>query len=94
MLLYGSLSGEPISFSPRHLMTPGAGVDGFWLGNFMERQSLLKKLRLVRTITKLIGDGILASEIESSFPLDEIRQAVAEAEQPGGKILLRIGESG
>ena len=94
MLLYGSLSGEPISFSPRDLMTPGAGVDGFWLGNFMERQSLLKKLRLVRTITKLIGDGILASEIESSFPLDEIRQAVAEAEQPGGKILLRISESG
>ena len=53
-----------------------------------------KKLRLVRTITKLIGDGILASEIESSCPLDEIRQAVAEAEQPGGKILLRISESG
>ena len=92
MLVYGSLSGEPISFSPRDLMTPGASVDGFWLGNFMEKQPLLKKLSLVRTITKLIAEGTLASEIGSSFPLDEITQAVAEAEQPGGKTLLRISE--
>ncbi|MBC8289101.1 MAG: zinc-binding dehydrogenase, partial [Planctomycetes bacterium] len=92
MLVYGSLSGEPIQFSPRDLMTPGAGVDGFWLGNFMETQSLLKKLSLVRTITKLNGEGVLASEIGSSFPLDEIAQAVVAAEQPGGKTLLRISE--
>ena len=65
MLVYGSLSSEPISFSPRDLMTPGASVDGFWLGNFMEKLPLLKKLSLVRTITKLIGEGILASEIGS-----------------------------
>lgn len=92
MLVYGSLSGQPIQFSPRDLMTPGASVDGFWLGNFMEKQPLLKKLSLVRTITRLIGQGTLASEIESSFPLDEITQAVAAAEQPGGKTLLRISE--
>lgn len=90
MLVFGSLSGKPFQFSPRTLMTPGASIDGFWLGNFMEKQSLLKKLSLVRTITKLIGDGTLTSEIGASFPLDEITQAVATAGQSNGKTLLRI----
>lgn len=90
MLAYGSLSGDPLQFSPRELMTPGASIEGFWLGNFMEKQSLLKKLGLVRTITKLIIDGTLASEIGSSFQLDDVAKAVQAAENSGGKTLLQM----
>lgn len=90
MLAYGSLSGAPLQFSPRDLMTPGASLEGFWLGNFMEKQPLLKKLSLVRTITKLVLDGTLASEIGSTFPLEEVEQAVNAAEASNGKTLLQI----
>jgi NADPH:quinone reductase-like Zn-dependent oxidoreductase len=92
MLAYGSLSGEPLQFSPRDLMTPGASLEGFWLGNFMEKQPLLKKLSLVRTITKLILDGTLASEIGSVFPLNEIEKAIRAAETSSGKTLLQISD--
>lgn len=92
LLLFGSLSGEPIQFSPRDLMTPGAIVRGFWLGNYMEKQSLLKKLSLVRTITRLIGSGILTSDISSSYPLEEITAALTNAARPGGKTLLQISD--
>lgn len=92
MLAFGSLSGEPLQFSPRELMTPGASLEGFWLGNFMEKQTLLKKLSLVRTITKLIVDGTLASEITSVFRLAEIEQAIQDAENFSGKTLIQIAD--
>ncbi|MHC4878819.1 MAG: zinc-dependent alcohol dehydrogenase family protein [Planctomycetota bacterium] len=94
LLVFGTLSGEPLSFSPRDLMTPGGTVTGFWLGNYMESLKLPAKLGLVRTIAGLVRDGVLASEVAESFSLEDASAAVKHAEQPGhrGKVLLRIGD--
>jgi NADPH:quinone reductase-like Zn-dependent oxidoreductase len=93
MLVFGTLSNEPLSFSPRDLMTPGATLSGFWLGHWMAGQNLVGKLKLIRTLTSLILDGTLASDVGESFPLDRIADAVRSAEKPGrhGKTLLKIG---
>lgn len=93
MLLYGTLSGEPLRYSPRDLMVAGAAVEGFWLGNYMARLRLPARLHLVHTLSKLILQGVLASEIGKTFALEQFGLAVAAAEQParGGKILLAIG---
>ena len=95
LLVFGTLSADPMSFPPRELMGPAATVEGFWLTNHMDRLRLLSKLRLVRQVGKLIRDGVLASEVGQVFPLTEVRDAVAASEQPGrrGKILLRIGDA-
>jgi NADPH2:quinone reductase len=92
MLAFGTLSGEPITVPSRTLMTPGASISGFWLGNYMETLTLPAKLKLVRTVSGLIREGVLASEIGDSFPLEEVVAAVQAAETPGrgGKILLNI----
>jgi NADPH:quinone reductase-like Zn-dependent oxidoreductase len=94
MLLYGTLSDAPLSFSPRRLMGPGARIEGFWLTNYMNGLGLLSKLRLVKQVGRLVRDGVLASEVGATFPLAQVREAVAASEQPGrrGKVLLRIGE--
>jgi NADPH:quinone reductase-like Zn-dependent oxidoreductase len=93
MLVFGTLSNEPLSFSPRDLMTPGATLSGFWLGHWMAGQNLVGKLKLIRTLTSLILDGTLASDVGESFPLDRIADAVRSAEKSGrhGKTLLKIG---
>jgi NADPH:quinone reductase-like Zn-dependent oxidoreductase len=93
MLVFGTLSSDLLSFSPRELMSRDATVSGFWLGHWMARQKLIGKLRLVRTITGLIREGVLVSEVGESYPLDRIADAVREAERPGrgGKTLLRMG---
>lgn len=95
MLVFGTLSGEPLAFSPRELMTPGASVEGFWLPNFMGRLRLPGKLRLVRQVASLLRDGTLASEIGATFPLERIVEAVRAAEEPGrtGKVLLHIADA-
>lgn len=92
MLVYGTLSPEPLTFSSRTLMTIGASVEGFWLSRYMSQCGLLAKLGLMRTLGGLIRDGVLAAEVGASFPLEKVTEAVRAAEEPGkaGKVLLRI----
>ena len=91
MLLFGTLSGEPIQFSSRHVMEQDASISGFWLSNYMAQQGLLFKLKLVRKITGLIQSGILATEIGGQYPLSDVVSAVQAAAAPGvtGKVLLK-----
>jgi len=94
LILYGTLSGDPLPLSPRDLIASSAIVEGFWLGNWMARQNLIGKLKLVRTLTGLILDGVLASEVGRAFSLADIQEAVRTAEKVGrgGKALLKMGD--
>jgi NADPH:quinone reductase-like Zn-dependent oxidoreductase len=95
LLVYGTLSPEPLSFSPRDLMTPGASISGFWLARWLPQMSLLAKLKLIRTVSGLIQDGTLTSDIGEVFSIDQVIDAARAAETSGraGKILLRIGDA-
>lgn len=92
LLVFGTLSEQPLQFSPRDLMTRQATVSGFWLGNFMQSKNLFSKLKLIRQMTKLILDGTLATQIGDSFSLEDIAAATAATSQPG-KTILRINEA-
>ena len=94
MLAYGTLSNEPLVFSPRVLMTTSSKVEGFWLGSFMAGVSLPYKLRLVHRLTQLIQTGVLGTVIARTYTLDQIQDAVQAAEESSvqGKVLLRISE--
>jgi NADPH:quinone reductase-like Zn-dependent oxidoreductase len=96
MLLYGTLSGEPIPLDPRALIVGQKRVEGFWLSEWTARQGVLTMLKLFRQITRLLRAGVLTSEVGATFPLEEIRAAVERAETPGrqGKVLLRMGPAG
>ena len=93
MLVYGTLSAEPLEFSSRVLMTTGSQVEGFWLSQVMQQTGLLAKLKLIGQITQGILAGTLSSPVGNVYPLDDWQSAVRAAEQPGksGKVLLRIG---
>ncbi|MEZ6130491.1 MAG: zinc-dependent alcohol dehydrogenase family protein [Planctomycetaceae bacterium] len=90
LLLYGTLSDQSLTIPPRELMSRQASVEGFWLGNFMERKSLLFKLRLVTRITRLIQNGTLATHIRATYPLTQIEQGIQDAMESGrnGKVIL------
>jgi len=92
MLVYGTLSFEPLSIDPRTLIVGQKRVEGFWLGQWIAQQGLLTKLRLVRTIGRLMSAGVLTSPVSAIYPMEKIHEAVRAAAQPGrpGKIMLRI----
>jgi NADPH:quinone reductase-like Zn-dependent oxidoreductase len=93
MLVYGLLSNEPICFDPRAMIAGKRIIEGFWLGHWMQSRSKLKSVMLFREMTRMIRDGVLATEPGRAFPLDAIHEAAAEAEVVGrkGKPLLKMG---
>lgn len=92
MVIYGTLSGEPIQIDPRQMISGRKVVEGFWLGHWMKDRSIPAALLLFREIAALIRKGVLNSDIGPSFPLARIHEAVAEADRVGrgGKVLLTI----
>jgi NADPH:quinone reductase-like Zn-dependent oxidoreductase len=93
MLVYGTLSGEPLEIDPRLMIAGKRVVEGFWLGHWMRQRSIPAALKLFRDLARLIRAGVLATEVGESFPLESIAAAVRAAEAVGrrGKVLLRIG---
>ncbi|MCA9116170.1 MAG: zinc-dependent alcohol dehydrogenase family protein [Planctomycetaceae bacterium] len=92
MLVYGTLDDQPLSFSPRLLIGRAARIEGFWLSHYMESLGLLSRLKMVRRIAGLVGDGTLRAEVAQSFPLEQVQEAIAASEQSGrsGKVLLNL----
>lgn len=92
LLVFGTLSEEPLCFSPRQLMGPGTSVEGFRLPNYLDTLRLPGKLRLIRQVSRLVCAGVLTSEVAATFPLTDVRAAVqqAEASGRGGKVLLTM----
>jgi len=90
LIVYGTLSSEPLSFSSRLLMSHGSRVEGFWLSRHMTTLGLLAKLKLIGELGKLISAGVLSSQVDATFPLEQVQLAVTAAETPGkaGKVLL------
>ena len=95
MLVYGTLSMEPMSIDPRVLMVNHKTVEGFWLSEWAARQNVVTMLLLIRRIRHLLQAGVLTSDIGATFGLDQIKEAVKQAALPGrqGKVLLKIAST-
>jgi NADPH:quinone reductase-like Zn-dependent oxidoreductase len=92
LLVYGTLSDEPLALDPRVLMVGQKSVEGFWLSEWVRKQRVWTMFGLLRRIGKLLDAGVLASEVGATFPLEQIQAAVQRVATPGrqGKVLLRI----
>jgi NADPH:quinone reductase len=93
LIVYGTLSGEPLRIDPRRMIAAKRMVRGFWLGHWMKERSIPAALLLFREIAALIRAGVLATEVGPKYPLEAIGDAVrrAEAVGRGGKVLLTPG---
>lgn len=93
MLVYGSLSNEPIAIETRRMIAGKRVVEGFWLGHWMRGRSIPQSLLLFRQIAQLIRSGVLSTAVGPSVPLEQVVDAARAAETPGraGKVLLTLG---
>ena len=57
MVVYGTLSGEPIQIDPRLMISGRKVVEGFWLGHWMRDRSIPASLLLFREIAALDSPG-------------------------------------
>ncbi|MDG3002724.1 zinc-dependent alcohol dehydrogenase family protein [Paludisphaera mucosa] len=96
LVVYGSLTDEPIQVDPRSLISSRTSVEGFWLGYWMSERSIPGALLLFREVAALIREGVLDADVGKTYPLDQVGEAVREAAAVGrgGKVLLRMSAAG
>ena len=93
MLVYGTLSGEPIALDPRVLMVGQKSIAGFWLSEWTKSQGIFTMLKLFREVQRLMRGGVLRTEVASTHALEDFQRALTQAQAQGrsGKVLFRIG---
>jgi NADPH:quinone reductase-like Zn-dependent oxidoreductase len=102
MLVYGSLTGEPIRVGedPRDILSGRRRIEVYWLGYWLPRldesgfypPGTSARVQLVHDIEALMRDDVLVTSPGRRYSLDDIGVAVAQAESVGrhGKVLLTV----
>lgn len=100
MLVYGSLTNEPIKVGEDARLTLSGRrmLEVYWLGYWLPRlehsgffpQGKPAIAQLIDEIAGLIREGVLATSPGTKYVIDDIHQAVIEAETPGrqGKVFI------
>ena len=87
---YGSLSGEDPVVSRAALTLSGVMLTGFILGRGLAKRSREQVRALYAELGTRLRDGVLQAPIDSTYPIEQIREALIHAQRAGrhGKILV------
>jgi NADPH:quinone reductase-like Zn-dependent oxidoreductase len=87
---YGAMSGEPCSIAPTLIIFKDITVRGFWLAKWFRTSTPEQQKEVFGNIIGLIATGKLSAPIHATYPIKDIKQAVAVAAggQRNGKVVL------
>ncbi len=87
---YGLLSGRPCTVSPYHVVFRGISLTGFWLVKHLARMSHHEVQTMFTELADKVADGTLYVEVEQTYPIEEIKTALAHAarRERAGKVLV------
>ena len=91
MASLGSVSGEPLTINPSHLIFNLSKVKGFWASDLMQEISADDMQRLTQELIESAASGTLKLPTGGVYDLDDIQKAVSEKVQSEkkGKILIK-----
>lgn len=91
MASLGSVSGEPLTINPSHLIFNLSKVKGFWASDLMQEISADDMQRLTKELIERAASGTLKLPTGGVYDLDDIQKAVSEKVQSEkkGKILIK-----
>lgn len=92
VVIYGILSGERSEFDATDVLFRDVSIRGFWLTVWFRSTPHDHKQKLYRRLAAMMADGTIEIPIEASYPMREVKQALAHAARPHrtGKILLEM----
>jgi NADPH:quinone reductase-like Zn-dependent oxidoreductase len=87
---YGLLSGQPCQLGAHHTIFKSITLTGFWLQKPLTSMARPDVEALYADLAARVVDGTLSVEVEATYPIEEIKAALAHAERAGrsGKILV------
>ena len=90
VVTYGSMSGEDPKVDRSHFVYRGVNLGGFMLGRHLARRDDSAIREIYAELGAAIADGALHAPIDRIYSIEDIRAALAHAQQGGrnGKILV------
>lgn len=90
VVAYGAMGGEPCTLSPGALIFRGISLRGFWLAQWFRTAEPRVRAALFDELVALVADGHLRAQVQATYGIDRIREAIAAAAagERDGKILL------
>jgi NADPH:quinone reductase-like Zn-dependent oxidoreductase len=87
---YGSMSGEEPVMSRSALINNAQQLVGFILGRALSTRSLEQIRAIYTELGQQVSKGILSAPVETVYAIEDIKEAVAHAQQGerSGKILV------
>ena len=94
IVTYGAMARQPLKVPNGLLIFNDIVWRGFWVTRWYARASAEQRAALFDELFELLRKGIISTPIEATYPLTEIAQALAHAQQSkrAGKVLLRCSE--
>ena len=87
---YGSMSGEDLVMSRPALSFRGVSLTGFNLGRGLAKRSPDQVRAIYADLAIKLRDGVLKAPIDATYPIEDIKEALAHAQKGGrnGKVLV------
>jgi NADPH:quinone reductase-like Zn-dependent oxidoreductase len=84
------MGGEACNLSPASLIFRDIRLRGFWLARWFTQADADARHKFFAELVALIASGRLRAQVQSTYGIDKIRQAVAAAAsgERSGKVLL------
>ena len=94
MVTYGAMSLQPLKIPNGLLIFKNLRFRGIWINKWYDNASPRDRMASFQPLFEMSARGLLKSKIEKTYPLSEIKAAVAHAAQPmrSGKITLQFPE--
>lgn len=92
LVTYGAMARRPIKVPNSMLIFKNLTLRGFWLTRWLKSAPRHEIDSLFEKLAGYMVDRSLGIPVDTVYPLDQIRDAVAHAQQPGrnGKILIDL----
>jgi NADPH:quinone reductase-like Zn-dependent oxidoreductase len=87
---YGAMTGEDPVMPRSGLIFAGQRLVGFMLGRALATRPLAQVRAMYADLARQVLDGTLVAPVETVYPIEEIKTALAHAQRGGrsGKILV------
>jgi len=94
MVTFGAMSLQPLKIPNGLLIFKDLRFRGIWINKWYDNATMQERMEAFRPLFEMAKRGLLKTKVEKSYPLREVKAAVAHAAQGkrSGKIILEFGD--